>query len=342
MGLTPEFRVVANQADITAAILDRFLSLRVTDCAGMESDMVELTLADHDPAMPIAMPATGAELDVFMGYDGLVQPMGKFVVDEVELAGPPGRMTIRGKAAPYDTSKGGATDLQTQKSRSWPKGTKLGAMVEKIAKEHKMTAAVSASLKSISLPHLDQTEESDISFLVRVAKRYDAMAKPAGGKIGVYKSGESKSASGEALPPVTVVATDCTSYSMTMARRESPGTVIAYHHSKRTAKRIPVTLGKGEPVRRLRHWYPDEASAKAGAQAELDKRARGEHTLTLTMPGDPVLAAESPLVAVGFRAGVDGQWLVKRATHVLDKGGYSCDVEAEKPKADGEGDDAPE
>lgn len=334
--MTPAFRVVANRADITATILDRFISLRLTDEAGFTSDMVEITLADR-PTSPIQLPETGAELEVFLGYDGLVQRMGLFVVDEVELTGWPSAMTIRGKAAPYDTSKGGKTDLQTQKSRSWPKGTKLGDLVAKIAKEHGMEPAVSQSLKTVSLPHLDQSEESDISFLVRVGKRYDAIVKPAGGKLVVAKAGESKAASGESMPAVAVHSGQTSRYSMTMARRESPGTVIAYHHNKRTAKRVPVQVGSGEPVRRLRHWYQDEAAAQAAAQAELDRRTRGEQTLSLTMPGDPQLSAESRLVASGFREGVNGEWLVVRVAHTLDKSvGYACDVECEKPGADAE------
>lgn len=334
MGLKPAFRIVANQADITATILDRFVSLSLTDEAGMESDSFQVTLADHDPMMPIAMPETGAELEVFLGYDNMVQRMGLFVVDEVELSGWPGTMTIRAKAAPFSTSKGGKSDLQTQKSRSWPKGTKLGDMVAKIAKEHGMEPAVSESLQGIVLPHYDQTEESDMSFLVRVAKRYDALAKPAGGKLVMAKRGESKSASGEELPPILVHASQVSDWRMLLAKRDSPGTVVAYYRQSRKAEKIAVSVGSGEPVRRLRHHYQDEKSAKDAAQAELDRRTRGEHQFSLTMPGDPLLAAESPLIVSGFRAGVDGEWLVSRATHSITKnGGYVCDVEAEKPNS---------
>lgn len=334
MGLKPEFRVVANTVDITNTISDRLVGITLTDEAGIQSDVIDIVLADHDPEKPIQMPDTGAELEVLFGYDGVLLPMGLFVVDEIELSGWPGTMTIRGKAAPYNTSKGGKTDLQTQKSRSWPKGTKLDDLVAKIAKEHGMEPAVSDSLKSITLPHFDQTDESDMSFLVRVAKRYDALAKPAGGKLVMAKRGESKSASGESLPAIQVTADMVSRYQMTLAKRDSPGTVIAYYHQNRSAKKIEVKLGKGEPVRRLRHWYPDEDSAKQAAQAELDKRARGENKITLTMPGDPLLAAESPINIRGIRGGVDGDWLVSRATHNMTKsGGYVCDVECEKPGA---------
>ena len=331
MGLKPQFRILANTADITATILDRFIGLSLTDESGMESDTFEFTLADHNPLAPISMPETGAELEVFLGYDNNVQRMGLYIVDEVELSGWPGTMTVRAKAAPYDKSKGGKTDLQSQKSRSWPKDTKLADLVAKIAQEHGMQPAVAQALQGTTLPHLDQTEESDISFLVRVAKRYDAIAKPAGGKIVVAKRGDSKSASGRDLPSIRIHASQTTSWRMTLAKRDKPGSVVAYYHVNREAKRDEVTAGEGEPVRRLRHWYPDAGSAKAAAQAEMSKQRRGERKLSLTMPGDPLIAAETPLVATGFREGVDGEWLVTRVTHTIGKSiGYQCDLEAEQ------------
>lgn len=231
MGLiAPEFRVSANAADITAAIKDRLISLRLTDEMGFQSDMLQIVLSDHDPAKPIQKPPKGAELEVWLGYDGQVERMGMFVADEVETAGWPRTMTIRARAAAYEQTPKGKTDLQTQKVRSWPGLTKLGDMVSKIAKEHGMQPAVAKSLASITLPHLDQTEESDISFLVRVLKQYDAVVKPSGGKLTVAKRGESQTVSGDAMPTITLKAEDCTSFRMTEAARESPGTVVAYWH----------------------------------------------------------------------------------------------------------------
>ncbi len=49
----PEYRPLANQNDITSKISNRLISLRYTDEAGMESDILEITLADHDSDNPI-------------------------------------------------------------------------------------------------------------------------------------------------------------------------------------------------------------------------------------------------------------------------------------------------
>lgn len=333
--MRPTFRITANGRDITGATTGLLKSLTITDEAGYESDTLEISLTDADPLDPIDFPPTGAELEVWLGYQETgLQRMSLFVVDEIEVSGWPGEMAIRGRAAPYESSKGGKSDLQTQKSRAWAKGTKLGDMVAKIAKEHGLQPAVAASLKSVALPQFDQTDESDLSFLVRVGRKYDAVVKPGGGKLAVAKRGESKTASGEDMPTVSLAAQDCTRWSMNQSTRDSEGTVVAYYHDRGAAKRQTVTVGSGDPVRRLRHNYPDKASAEKAAQGELDKRGRRKNKLSLTMPGDPLLTAEAKLQLSGFRPGVPPEWVITRVVHQFSPGvGYSCEVEGEQPKA---------
>lgn len=323
--MKPTFKVTANRADITAAIRERFVSLRISDEAGLQADTLEITLADHDPARPIELPNTGAELEVWLGYDGAAQRLGLYVCDEIELEGWPGVMTIRGRAAPYEASGAGKSDLQAQKSRSWPKATKLGDLVAKIGKEHGLKPKVSPSLAGVQLPHLDQTEESDIHFLGRVAGRYDAIVKPAGGALVVMKRGEA------GLPTIPLAASLCSRWRATLARRDAPGTVVAWWHDKRGAKREKVALGSGEPTKQLRHSFPSEAAAKSAAQTELDRRKRGEWQFSASLVGDPTLQPEAVLVASGFREGVNGDWWVRKVVHQLDKsGGFTTEVEAER------------
>lgn len=333
MGLNPAYRLIANSEDITAIIRERFKQLRYSDDAGLESDMLEIDLSDHDPDNPIQTPPTGAELELFLGYDGAAQRMGLFVVDEIEFRGWPGELRIIAHAAPFDVSTGGKENLQTQKTRSWDKGTTIGAMVAKIAKEHGMEPAVSPSLKSVALPHLDQSDESDMHFLVRLARKYDAIVKPAGGKIVVVKHGETKTTSGEDLPAVTLEPGDVTRFSVIRSTRENSGMVVASWHENRKAKRHLVKVGKGEPVARLRRQYSTREMALAAATAELDKRQRGKASLSLSMPGRTDLQAEAPLTLEGFRDGVAGDWVIRRVEHVMTADGYACTLDAELPNS---------
>lgn len=335
MGLNdylPQFRVTANSDDITKAIADRLKNLRLTDEAGTTSDMLEISLADNIPDEPIAVPPTGGELELFLGYNGELTRMGLFVCDEIELNGYPCEMIIRARAAPYEASKGGKTDLQTQKTRSWKKDTTIGAMVKKIAGEHGMESAVSPELASIKLPHTDQSSESDMNLLNRLAKRYDAIAKPAGGKLLFVKRGDSKTAGGEAMPDVTLTPDITTNFRVTLASRDSAGTVVAYYRDNKMAKRKEVKVGSGDPVRRLRLGYKDQASALEAAKAEQRKRARGEATITVDTPGNPDIRAEAMLTMKGYRDGVDGEWLVTRVEHYYGPdAGYRCSIEGELP-----------
>lgn len=332
--MNPAFQVLANNKDITDTMSSRLVSLSLTDAAGMESDLLEITLSDRDDA-PIALPPTGAELSVSLGYEGAIQRMGLFIVDEVELSGWPAEMTIRARATPFDASKGGKSTLQSQKTRSWPAGTKLADLVAKVAKEHGLAAAVAASLKSIALPHLDQSDESDLHFLVRVALKYDAIVKPAAGKLILAKRGESKSVGGADLPTVTVTPPEVSRFRAVLSRRDASGTVVAYYHATKAGKRHEVQVGSGEPVQRLRMYHPTAEMALAAARAELDRRARKKFTVSLTLPGRADLVAEGRLVLDGFREGVAGEWVITRVEHRLDGNGYVCDVEAETPNREG-------
>lgn len=331
MDYRPDYRLLANTSDITDTIRNRLISLRYTDEAGMESDVLEIVLADHDPGNPIQIPPTGAELELFLGYDGAAERIGLFVCDEIELAGWPGEMTIRARAAPFDLSKNGKSNLQTQKTRSWPKATTLGAMVKKIASEHGLEPAVAEKLAAISLPHIDQADESDLHFLARVGKKYDAIVKPAGGKLILAKKGEAKTVTGQELPTVTLKPEEVSRWRVVQSKRETAGMVVAYWHAVKSAKRNEVKVGSGEPVRRLKMYYPAQEMALAAARSELDRRERGRTTVSVTLPGRTDLVAEGRVVLSGFRDGVDDEWSITRAEHMLDGNGYVTTIEAETP-----------
>lgn len=334
MNHDPNFRIVANSQDVTDRIRRQLKNISVTDESGITADTLEIELADSEPERPIPIPETGAELEVFLGYGESLRRMGLFVVDEIEVSGPPSKMILRARAAPHDESKTGMIGLQTQRTRSFKAGITIGALVERIAGEHRMRPAVAPALASIALPHTDQVSESDLNLLHRIAKRYDAVAKPAGGAIVFAARGESVSASGGPMPRVSLALKDVSSWRVTLASRETAGTVVAYYRDTRKAERREVKVGEGEPVKRLRMAYPSKQSAESAAKSELRKAARAARTLELSLPGDPRIVAESLLSLSGFREGVSGDWVVTRAVHYFGPdAGFSTRVDAELPNA---------
>lgn len=321
--MTPDFKILADSTDVTAQIRDRFMSLVVTDQAGMDSDTVKITLDDRAPH--IELPRTGAELTVSLGYasTGLAR-MGLYVVDEIEISGPPNTLTVSAKAANMRQA------FKATKSRSWDQIT-IGDLVTTIAAEHGYTAKVSESFSATLLEHLDQSEESDLHLLTRLARERGAVAKPANGLLLFVPTGELKSASGVELTPVAVKQSDLTRWHATMAERGKYGSVQTRWHDNDTAQDVIVTAGSDDPVYVIRHAYPDAATATAAAAAKLAAFERGAATISATLPGNNVLMAEGILQITTGRTGLTGSWLLKTVTHTIDRQGYRCDIDGESP-----------
>lgn len=334
IGIVPEFVIKANGSDITDKINRRLISLRYSDAAGFDSDSLEFTISNGVAGSPINMPETGAQLELSLGYDSRVQKMGKFIVDEVTCDGWPETMTIRARSATFDKKNGDGKQLQSQKNRTWKKG-KFGKMVQTIAKENGLSGSVSKSLESIDVGNIHQIDESDLHFLIRLARRYDAIIKVADGRLMAVKKSENKTMSGGSLTLSLSPADKITSYRYVRAKREESGSVRAYWHEGKKAKRHAVTVGSGDPETSLKGVYMDKTSAEEAAKADLARRGRQKETLSLTLPGRPEIVAEAALKVSGFLSGVDGDWNITRVDHEIGSGGYVCNLEAERNNAGG-------
>jgi len=121
---------------------------------------------------------------------------------------------------------------------------------------------------------------------------------------------------------------------MTLATRGDFKSVEANWHDEATGQKEKVREGEGSPIKKLRHTYTTEKEARTAAKAELDKIKRGNDTLNMTMPGNPMIAAEGQILALGFRIGVAGLWSIKSARHQITGSGFTTSIETEKPKSE--------
>jgi phage protein D len=323
--MRPSFQLLADREDITATIRDRLLSLRITDEAGTQSDTLEIQLDDRDAS--ILWPSQGAELDVSLGSDEkALSRMGLFIVDEIEHSGPPSTLIIKGKAADMRTS------LKAPKTRSWD-GITLGALVETIASEYDLIPKISDQLGAITLEHIDQTNESDLHLLTRLARVQGAVSKPVAGFLVFVPKGEAKSATGQELPLVDIKLHHINRHRMTQAERGKYQSVSAYWHDSEEAEKQSVVVGEGEPIFSIRHTYANPQEATQAALAKLQSLNRGTATLSLTVLGNPDLQAEGKIRLSGIRDPVDGVWLVTRVEHQLDASGFVTRCDGEVPNA---------
>ena len=317
----PTFRIVANDNDITETIRKHFISLTLTDEAGLQSDVLTITLND---SAHLKLPPTGAELKLWLGYAPQVKYMGLYVVDGLTLSGPPEKMKITARGVPFEKSRS-YSELQTRRTRSWRPRT-VGELVGALAAEHGLKAAVAEDVAGMGVRHIDQVDESDMNMLTRVAEDIGVVPKVGGGSLVLVKRGEGRTASGKELPTVTLTPEDVMSWSVNISERVDYGSVVAVWRDVATAKDVEESEGEGEPVYRIRQSLPTREAARQAARAKLNEFRRGKRTLSFALPGNPDLCAEGRVELVGFRAGVAGAWSVSRVEHRLDGSGYGVDV----------------
>lgn len=321
----PDFRITLDGKDLTTTIEPRLQSLTVTECRQDEADTLELTLDDHDNRL--AIPPRGAVLEVSIGWAG--EPLtskGKFTVNEVEVGGAPDYLTVRARSASMTKGMG------ERQEKSWHNQT-LGAIVRAIAARHKLRPAVGEGLAAVRIPHIDQTQESDMSFLTRLAKRYDAVMTVKNEALLFMPIGKGRTAGGRELPAVTIKRSDGDQHRYHVSERETYAGVRAFWHSNSESDRKEVTIG-GEDNRNLKKLpevYPTEGEARKAAEAEWARIQRSQATMSYNLAaGRAEIFPELPVTVSGFKPEIDATpWLVKQVRHSITDGGFTSALELE-------------
>ncbi|PPD18482.1 MAG: hypothetical protein CTY18_05895 [Methylomonas sp.] len=320
--MTPIFKILADSADITSRIQQRLLSIRTSDEAGFKSDTCTIELDDRDAR--IELPRHGAKLDVSLGYaqSGLNR-VGIYTVDEASGLGFPETLTINAKAADV------RDDLKSRKSRSFDNIT-FRDLVTTLATENALTGRISADLDGVFFPHLDQTDESDLHFLTRLAKRYNAVAKITHGVMLVTQAGQSKSISGALLETVYISKHQISDFNWLLADRGKYAAVNATWFNKATGQKVIVSTSTKKPAYTLRHTYDTEREAIDAAKSKQSELDQGSSTLDITLAiGDSTLFAETPLVLRGFRPEIDNlNWTITRLEHNFSDQGFTTAISA--------------
>jgi phage protein D len=315
------WKVTLNGVDLTDKIAPRLLALTLTEKREDEADELELTLDDGDGKLDI--PAAGATLRVFLGWEsgdgvpiGLVDK-GTFHVDEASWSAPPDVINVRGRSAKF-------TDVfRVRRERAYVNAT-LAQVLGDIAAANGLTARIDAALgaQTVTLGH---GAISDAALLNRLGKRFDATATIKADFLLFNPIGKGKTATGAPIPAETIDRSQTTGASYERAERDQYDGAEAVYHDKGTATRHTVSAGGGGsgPAKRLRRVYANEAHAQQAADAENCRMKRAGVRLELPLAlGRPDLYPDRPITVTGFKAEIDAKaWLIAEAQHSMDSSG---------------------
>lgn len=314
---------------------------------GFEADQLDLELDDADGK--IVLPRRGAVITLALGWKGQpLFPKGAFTVDEIEHTGAPDRLTIRARSADFRET------LNTRREKSWHKTT-VGEVVKEIAARHKLKMALGKDLSDKPVEHIDQTNESDGSFLMRLARQYGAIASVKNGNLLFIRQGQGKSATGKPLPVITITRKDGDSHRFTLADRGAyTGVIASWLHTREPAKKESTTVkrkrrtkkqkkepeakqgdylvGTDENVLVLNRTYANRSNAERAAKMQWERLQRGVASFSLQLAeGRADLYTEMPVKVSGFKQPIDdAEWTITTLTHTVSPdNGFTTSLELE-------------
>jgi len=323
--VNPTFKITADKKDITALIAQRLVSINITDETGLVSDTCEILLDNRDEKLEI--PARGAVLEVSLGYnDKPLTKMGSYIVETIEVYAPPSQMRITGKAS-NTLDKNLSKKIRAPKNKSWH-GYSLVGVITAIANNNGFTAAIDQYFTQIYISHLDQTDESDISFLNNLAQSYGAFVKLSFGKLLFFRKAVGISSSGQELPTIKLTTKEVSNWKFRVSDIQKFGKVIAKWHNFSTGKEEDVFVGTDDPAYTMRYKFVSSDRALEAAKAKLDEFKRGAENLAFSVAGNPSLSAENKVTFTDIKYLKNKNWIITSVNHLLDDQGYKTEVTA--------------
>lgn len=348
--LTPVVVLSINGVPFGNTAMSRILSVQITDNSGFEADELTLELDDSDGLL--AIPPQDSLIKVWLGYkETSLIFKGEYKMSEFTHSGAPDRLSITARSADLDEG------IAEQREKSWHR-QKLAQIVAEIAKQYNYECLIAEEYQEIMIEHIDQTNESDASFLSRLAEQYDAIATIKNKKLLFLPVGAAKSASGLKIEPVIVNRMSGDNHSFTYSGTNNYSAVRAFYVAKGSGKKQSVLIDKtnfekskaeksgssknnkknpvnsaagadGQKIKTLRHLYANKANAESGARSAFKKIKRGvaEFKINLAV-GRPDLFPETPVSVSGFKAAIDSErWQVARVVHSVSDAGYTSALE---------------
>lgn len=304
---------------LSKAANDRVLSITIEDSAGIQSDRVSITLDDRD--YKLEWPQPGQIVTVSLGYEetGLTV-MGEFELDEPSYSEPPRTMTLSGHAQKHVNS-----NIKAPQTQPWDEKT-MGEIVGGIAQRNGYQPEVHPDVASIYFPHIDQTEESDVHLLTRLAEQHDCFVKYQDGKLQ-FKPREQTNGT------ITLDKKESTSISgVVVSSRTKFDSVRAAWHNNDTNERKYEVIGDDSGQQfDMRISYPTKGEAINSASSKLKQLKRGTGQIdSLIIPGNPMVRAEMNLILTGFRPEICGiLWVISQVTHSFSNSGYTTTIKSE-------------
>lgn len=298
-------------------------SFSYVDEADGASDSVSIVLSDisgkwHGSSMPKKTSEIIAKIKKTGGeYAPKVYNCGLFHLDEMEFQGYPSTATFGAVSDPVSYAF-----KNRKRSRTW-KNTNLRQVTADIAKNYPKIKIV-YDAPAVPIAKLEQSKQSDSSFLSSLAEKYGCGMKLYANKIVVY--GIERYENKKSVKTIDKKQMEPGWTYRTTINGNYTGVKLVYKTSG--GKKIETLHGNTKRLLVLSEKVDNKADADRVALARVNKENMGSTTLSFTLRSPAFLAATSCINITGLGK-LNGKYFITRVRHSLSSG-YKVQVECRK------------
>jgi len=318
--------IFLDKKDLTAKLENNLISLEVIDNLAFEADTLSLKL--HDDG--IKLPKKGVTLNVTLGFkNDNTYFNGAFIVDELSLSGAPDVLEIKASSANLRTS------MNIRRNCSFDNIT-LEQLVAQICMRHNLQYNINSALALEHIAHIDQTEESDVSFLIRLLEDFGACLALKDNKLLIFNQGAPLTINGKIIPPSIIKREDGLNFSFNVFDRGNYTGCKAFfldYDKKINDGKNYIIVGTTENIKTLNHTYKNINNARRAATAKLIALQRAACSFSITLAcARPDLIPGTTCRVNGFKRDIDfDNWQIVRVAHSVSKqNGFITTVELER------------
>lgn len=312
MGLTPTFRIIANNQDVTQHIKNNLISLSFNDQDGFKADKIELKVSGD-----FKRPKYKDKLKLYLSYEEESKEFycGLFIVQNTSLTNL-GVLTITASAINLNNS------LKELKNRSFTRKS-IKVICSKIASEHGML--VKCDMQRFIIGYVAQTNESDLVFLKRLAQEYYAVFSIKNNTIIFLSQDDEKHSS---LPSVTINANDCLDDTPIIKNSNKTyySSINCKYQDTKENKIGNIKIGSGEPTYQMQTNYIDKKNLEQQAKAKLRSLNKGIKSGSFKISGR-AMYAKSLLRFENIKDEDNVLYQIDKIRHDLSENGWISTVE---------------
>jgi len=171
---------------------------------------------------------------------------------------------------------------------------------------------------------LNRTDETDISFLERIAKEHDVLFSIKNDVLYFVSKTD------ESIPIFKVDINQASSSSIKHSKKTKYNSAKAKFWDKRAGKEQEVMVGKGKPILEVRGAFTTKDEAKIKAKAKLDKAQRGQVTGHVEIRGQELYAGTRLELYNTYQEEDNDMYYIESVNHTFTSAGWSSDLEFRK------------